>query len=344
MAVNSCGQGHVGGHEHARPDDGVEPDNVLADDVAGGGPEGGGPGRGVQPADAREVVRQRVEPDVHDVFLVEALGHAHAPLEGGAADAQVPQRLLRVPEAVQDVVAVHLGPDELGVRLDVGDQPLLVVGQAEEVGLLAHALQGEAVLVLEARRLGLHVRHEGLLLHVVPALVLPQVDVPRLGALAPELAAHLLVGGVGGADVVVVRDLQALVQCLEAVDVLVAQLDGGDAQPLGRARNLLPVLVRARQEEHLLALEAVEACEHVRGHGLVGVAHVRVPVRVVDRRRHVKPLMRSRAAWGAPRSHPIVNGGVIHGLVIAHSWLFLCRSGGRTSMRFFLFLLLSLQR
>jgi hypothetical protein len=61
----------------------------------------------------------------------------------------------------------------------------------------------------------------GLLLDVVPALVRVEVDVAVVGRAAePEGLGVPLVAGGGGADVVVVADEDALVEALEAGDVL----------------------------------------------------------------------------------------------------------------------------
>ena len=73
---------------------------------------------GVGEADAGQVVRQRVDPHVHDV--VGMVGHRHAPVERGARDGQVAQA---AGDEADDLVAPHVGPDELRVRLVVRQQP-----------------------------------------------------------------------------------------------------------------------------------------------------------------------------------------------------------------------------
>ena len=71
MAVHALGQGQLHAHEHCRPDDGVEADDLLADDVYVCRP--------VfieiviliiEQAERGAVVKERVDPDVYDVTRI----------------------------------------------------------------------------------------------------------------------------------------------------------------------------------------------------------------------------------------------------------------------------------
>jgi hypothetical protein len=175
VAVNGLGQRDVGGLKHAGPDHAVEPDNILADQVAIGGPEGRqGIPRGGEEVDAGDVVGQGVEPDIHDMSLVEPLRNPDTPLKSSARNGQIPESIGL--QASQDTVSVHVRLDKPRVFLNVLDQPVAVLAHAEEVGLLFDALQG-VLAVHEVHGLGFSVRDEGLLSLVVPALVLVEVDV-----------------------------------------------------------------------------------------------------------------------------------------------------------------------
>ena len=74
------------GPEHARPDDAVEPDDVLADDVHARRPHAVAGGL-FRPAGAGEVICQRVEPDIHDV--ARRVGNRDAPIERGPRHGQI---------------------------------------------------------------------------------------------------------------------------------------------------------------------------------------------------------------------------------------------------------------
>mmetsp|Transcript_54949 Transcript_54949/g.112205 ORF Transcript_54949/g.112205 Transcript_54949/m.112205 type:complete len:200 (-) Transcript_54949:840-1439(-) len=189
------------------------------------------------------------------------LGEGDAPVEGGARDGQVPQRLLQFR---QDLVLAVRWLDELGVGLDVGEELLLVLGHAEEVALFRHLRQRHAARrILVVAHLGLVLRDKRLLAHVVPPLVRVQVDVPLLDRTHKQGLGTLLVLVHGRADVKVVGDVEALVELLEGVGVLVADLDGLHAQPLCRLRDLLPMLVGPREVEHLPAVHPVPPCKNV---------------------------------------------------------------------------------
>jgi hypothetical protein len=64
---------------------------------------------------------------------------------------------------------------------------------------------------------------------------------------------------------------------------------------LRRLLHLLPVLIQAGEEKHLLAQAAARARDHV-GHNLfVGMPKVRLPVHVIDGCRYVICLAHSKA-------------------------------------------------
>ena len=84
------------------------------------------------------------------------------------------------------------------------------------------------------------------------------------------------------ADEVVVGEAKRLVHGAEASRVAVGQGAWGKAFLGGRLLHLESVLVGAGEEEHVLAVEALEASDGVGGDGLVGVADVGRPVGVGD--------------------------------------------------------------
>ena len=94
-----------------------------------------------------------------------------------------------------------------------------------------------------------------------------------------------------GSDVRMKKSLEAfdlLDHLLEVHDVAVGQLARGDALALGHVGDRLAVLVRAGEEEHVLAALAHVAREHVGGDRRVRVAEVRLRVHVVDGRGDVE--------------------------------------------------------
>jgi DNA-binding GntR family transcriptional regulator len=64
-----------------------------------------------------------------------------------------------------------------------------------------------------------------------------------------------------------------------------------------RLLDLEPVLVRARHEEHVEAIEALEAGDRVGCDHLIGMADMRRPIRVGDRGRDVIGLAGHAEPW-----------------------------------------------
>ena len=120
-----------GGHQEGRPVDRVEAQDILAHHVQVRRPEGGERLTvfiGI--ADGRDVVCERVQPDVHDVVRI--VRHRHAPAEGGAADREVAQARFHEGD---DLVAPAFGQDEAG-RFVKLEQPFAPGRQPEEIGRL----------------------------------------------------------------------------------------------------------------------------------------------------------------------------------------------------------------
>ncbi len=100
----------------------MEADDVLADDMHLSRPEALElVGLHIREADSGQVVGERVDPHIHDVFRI--AGHRNAPVEGGARDGKVLQTAAH--EALH-FVGARLGANELRVRLVMGKQLRLI--------------------------------------------------------------------------------------------------------------------------------------------------------------------------------------------------------------------------
>ena len=288
------GHRQAGGHEHRGPDHAVEADDVLAHDVLLGRPEARKAlgGLGVAIAGGRDVVDEGVEPHVGHVVGVE--GQRDAPVERGARDGEVLEAAL---DEAHDLVATDLRLDEVGVSGIEVEQRLLELGKLEEPALLLDALEGalavraqrDGGLVVVAVLVGVGVAHVGLgevglLGHAVPALVGALVDVALLLEVLPEVLHRLDVALLGGADEVVVGDLERAPKLLEGRGLGVAPLLGRHVMSGGGVGDLLAVLVDAGEEQRVIAVHATETRLDVGHDGGVGRAQVRGGVHVVDGR------------------------------------------------------------
>ncbi len=298
------------GHEHGRPDDGVESSDVLADELHGR-PAAVELDLVGAVADRGHVVEQRLEPHIDHVVVIP--GDLDAPVEARAGDRQVAQPL---PHELHDLVAHALRLHEVGpVGVQV-EQPLLEVAHAEEVvGLLEDLdrlrMDGAHELALVLAR----ARHELarllvlLAAHAIVPLELARVDVAVVVELLQEEGDPVLVPRIRRADEVVVGDVDRLEQRLpRRLDELV---DPGLRRAVvrdGRAQDLLAVLVGAGEQPGVVAGLAVPAREHVGGDLGVGVADVRHVVHVEDRRRDVEGAVRGHAHHPIPGAAAVTVG------------------------------------
>ena len=82
MAVHLFRQFDAGRHQEGRPVNRVEADHVLADQVNVGGPEAAEKLGVLRISKAGDVIRQGIEPDIHDVIV--ASGDLHSPVEASS--------------------------------------------------------------------------------------------------------------------------------------------------------------------------------------------------------------------------------------------------------------------
>ena len=288
VAVDVLRQRHTHAHEHGGPDDGVEADDLLADEVHVRGP--------VfvvvvilliHEAERRGVVEQRVDPDVDHMARVEI--DRHTPGEAGTGDAEVFEA--RIDEVVDHLVDAGLGLEKVGRRQQL-THAAGVFGEAEEIGFLRRVVDFAAAVGAFAV-LELALGPEALTGGAVFALVFALIDIAVLIHLAEDLLDGLHMIIVRRADEAVVGDVHQLPEvqdALRARDDVVDELLRGDARGLGLVFDLLAVLVGAGQEHHVVALQPLIAGHGVGRHGAVGMADVQLRRGIVDRRGDIKCL------------------------------------------------------
>ena len=288
VAEHLPGQRQTQRVQHDGPVDGVEAHDFLAHQMNVRGPVLLKQAVIVrQIAQRGDVVAQRVDPHVHHVAGIEV--HRHAPLEAGAADAQILKAGAQ--EVVQHLVGARRRLNEVRMGLDVVDDPVLILAHFEEIAFLAGQLHGAAavradllaVLLLELRH-----RPEALARRAIVALVRALVNVALLVEFLEDLLNDLLVPFVGGADEVVILNVHQLPQILGLGDDLVHKLLRRYTRFLGLALDLLTVLVGSGEEIGVVAGHLLEPGHAVRRHGRVRVTDGHVAGRIIDRRRDIK--------------------------------------------------------
>ena len=265
------------GQEHERPDDAVEADDVLAHHVPDGRPVFPEHRGIVQIPHRRGVIDQGVEPDVNHVLLVAR--DRDAPLEGRTGHGLIPNL---PPQEAHDLVVADARHDPAQVLFVMFDQPGDVFGGSEKVAFLLHQGQGPAAVRAGVALPGAGLGDVGLAGDAVLPLVGPLVDVPLVHQFPEHGLDHADMARLGGADEVVVADIQDLPQILEVDVDLVHQLLGRHPLRLRGGLDLLPVLVRPCEEIHVVPLHALVTAHDVAGYRRVGVADVGDVVDVID--------------------------------------------------------------
>src|SRR5262249_3075087 len=129
----------------------------------------------------REVVRQRVEPDVHDVFRI--VGNGNAPLKRRPADAEILQAAL---DEGSDLFEASLRLEKIRMlRVEI-EERLLILRQAEVIALFLQALDLAAAGRTSAVD-QLRFWNEDLIDRAVPAFVIALVKVSIPCDLPPDL-------------------------------------------------------------------------------------------------------------------------------------------------------------
>ena len=269
----------------------MEADDVLAHDVVLRGPAVGVLGAGGVVVEAvahgGHVVEKGVEPHVGHVPVVE--GHRDTPVEARAADGKVGEAAL---DEAAHLVHAEGRLDEVGVLVVELEQAVLERGELEEVGLLLYALErtmaiGAQMLTLAAillvGLLYLVLGEVGLLGDAVPAVVAALIQVAGLAHALPQVLHRVVLARLGGADEVVVGDLELAPEVLEKRGLRVAPgLRRVEAVGSGGLCDLLAVLVHAGEELDVVAGGAAVARLDVAEHRAVRGAQMRRRVDVVD--------------------------------------------------------------
>ena len=178
----------------------------------------------------------------------------------------------------------------LGVPIE---EPVLEARQSEEVVLLFEVLHGAAV---DRAAVGNTVDRDQFVVGVVLLArhaVLPGegVELDVAGVVAPlqDLFDRLVVARFGGADEVVVRNVEPLPRGGELRSDLVGERLWGRARLFGGLLDLQAVFVGAGEIHHLVAQQAMPPREGVADDRRVRVAQMRLGVHVIDRGGHVEP-------------------------------------------------------
>src|SRR5690242_6601780 len=169
-----------GGHQKRGPINSVEANDVFADEMQIRRPHAAA--FKLRPADRAETGRERVEPNIKDMWLF--AGNGDAPANRRARNAEIFEAAFH---ETYNLVAARLRLDKIRILFVKIEQRLLKRGQLEEIIFLGNGFGGAATIGAVVARL--RVIHEGIVVDTVLTCVLPFVDVAVLAA-KPEKPLH----------------------------------------------------------------------------------------------------------------------------------------------------------
>jgi hypothetical protein len=124
------------------------------------------------------------------------------------------------------------------------------------------------------------------------------VDLSTIVEILKNLLDRFLMPNLCGSDEVVIRDSQSLPERLEAFDHFITVSFWIHASILGGFFHLLAMLIRAREEKNLIALQPFVTSKNVSGDRGIGVADMGNIIDIVDRGGNVEGLLRfQRHGW-----------------------------------------------
>ena len=282
VAEDLFGKRHAQSHQEDRPVDGVETDDVLADQMKVGGPvlikERITVAVGIV-AQAGDIVAQRIEPHIDDVTGRKI--DRDAPGEGGAGDAQVLQTGQQ--EVVHHLILAGNGLNELGMRIDMLDQAVRIFFHTEEIGVLLSlvdriAADGTLTLFLDLRR-----SIKSLTLLAVHTAVVAEINVTLIIELFKDLLDLTLVVGIRRADKTVIRRIHEIPEPLDLSRDLIYKLLGTLTRAGSPGLDLLPVFIRTCHKTHIEAIRPFVSRDAVRKDDLIAVADMGLAGCVGDR-------------------------------------------------------------
>ena len=232
-------------------------------------------------AESRDVVGQRVEPDVDDVLFV--AGNWNAPAETAAADGEIFEPAAHERD---DLAARRLRLHEAGILFVELEQLAFKCGELEKVILFADGFSDATAIGAGRARWHIDPRLIG---HAVLASVRAFVDESAIAESGEKLLHSTLVAGLGGADEVVVGEAEPIPEGTEFGSDFVGEKLWREPGEFGGSLDLLAMLVGSGEEPGIDAHGTLAACDCVAHDGRVSVAQVWTRIYVVDGRGEVKP-------------------------------------------------------
>ena len=197
--------------------------------------------------------------------------------------------------------------------LDVINQPILILRKAEEIALLA-GLFHRATAVRAAAVLELKLRPEGFAWGAVPALVFALIDIALIVQFAENLLHRLHMAFIRRADEVAIVDIHQLPELFDAIYDVIHVFLRGHASLARLALDLLAMLIRAGQEEHIVARHLLESSHRVRRSRTIAMADMQIIARIINRRCDVERRFFAHPHLSLKKRPPHARGAIAYAI------------------------------
>ena len=279
VAIDHLRQLDAKAHQHDRPDDGMETNDLLAHQMHVCRPELLEFFRIVDDARRGQVVDQCIKPDIHDMLGVKR--YLDAPGKARAGDAEVFQPAL---DELDHFIAAGFRLNEARILFHIFHPAIRILGHFEEIRFFTDSLQRTAAVRTGVILIQLIFRPEGFAWHAVPAFILALVNIALIIGALEEHLHDLFMTFLGGADEVIIGNIELLPQLLEHAYDLIRVLDRRDTGFLCLLLDLLSVLIRSGQEKDIIAVKTLETSHAVSDGCAVCMPDVQLRAGIVNRR------------------------------------------------------------
>ena len=226
-------------------------------------------------SDARDVIAQRIQPDIDHMLVVKVNGNS--PFEGRPGHTQILKPGQQ--KIIHHLVFAGCGLNKFRVLVNMLNQPVRILAHTEKVRLFFGRLHFSAAIgTFSVHQLTL--RPEGFAGRTIHPLIRSLIDIALVIKAFENLLHLLFMRFVRGADKFVIGDIQHITHSLNYPGNLIHEFFGRNAGLLGLQLNLLAMLIRSRLEKDVVALLSLKPGDAVRQHNLIVIADMRLAGRI----------------------------------------------------------------
>ena len=265
-------------HQHDRPVDRMEAENILSDQMKIRRPELPEQFAALSVriiSKSRDIVAERVNPDIHDMLIVKI--HRNSPFEGSPGYTQILQA--RYQKVIHHLILPGFRLNELRMAVDMINQSLRIFAKSQEIRFLSGGLTlSAAVRAFAVHQLGR--RKEGFARRTIHSFIISLVDIPLIVKLLKYLLNLSLMVFVGCPDELIIRRIHQIPYFFDLPCHMIHEFLRTDSGLPCLRLDLLTMLVGSCLKEHIVSLQPLESGNTVCKHNLIRIADMGLAGRI----------------------------------------------------------------